>query len=120
MATGAPPHAELHPLRVLFLIPKDPPPALEGVGFSQGFKDFVAACCRKAPEERPTARELLSHPFIASQDAQAGTRALVTHIQELQVNGLSFSTQIYSHSVTHTHTHTRVPGQKNIKEDCDL
>jgi hypothetical protein len=43
MALAAPPHAELHPMRVLFIIPKDPPPRLEGA-FSPEFKDFVAAC----------------------------------------------------------------------------
>ncbi len=41
MATGAPPHAELHAMRVLFLIPMSPPPRLEG-NFSNTFKDFVA------------------------------------------------------------------------------
>lgn len=30
-------------MRVLFIIPKDPPPRLEG-GFSDEFKGFVAAC----------------------------------------------------------------------------
>jgi hypothetical protein len=43
MALAAPPHSELHPMRVLFIIPKDPPPRLEGA-FSDAFKDFVAAC----------------------------------------------------------------------------
>ena len=56
MATGSPPHSSLHPMRVLFLIPKGPPPALEGDAFSPELKDFVATCLRKDPAARPAAR----------------------------------------------------------------
>jgi len=62
MAKGEPPLSELHPMRVLFLIPKNPPPVLEG-NFSKGFKEFVALCLAKEPEQRPTAPTLVKHRF---------------------------------------------------------
>lgn len=63
MGTGEPPYANLHPMKVLFLIPKNPPPE-PPTTFSKHFREFVSACLRKEPEERPTAAELLKYKFI--------------------------------------------------------
>lgn len=82
MANGEPPLCHIHPMKVLFHIPKNPPPKLEG-NFSRDFKDFVAQCLTKDYERRPSARELLRHRFIRS----AGKIDL---LQELIANRQSF------------------------------
>ncbi|XP_065224837.1 serine/threonine-protein kinase 26 isoform X2 [Planococcus citri] len=63
LAKGEPPNSEMHPMRVLFLIPKNNPPQLVG-NYTKQFKEFVEACLNKDPENRPTAKELLKFPFI--------------------------------------------------------
>ncbi|XP_075708529.1 serine/threonine-protein kinase 24 [Rhinoderma darwinii] len=63
LAKGEPPHSELHPMKVLFHIPKCNPPTLEG-NYSKLLKEFVEACLNKEPSFRPTAKELLKHKFI--------------------------------------------------------
>lgn len=65
MADGRPPYADIHPMRAIFMIPTKPPPTLaEKDKFSPQFNDFLAKCLKKNPAERPTATELLEHPFI--------------------------------------------------------
>ncbi|KEQ58123.1 Pkinase-domain-containing protein [Aureobasidium melanogenum CBS 110374] len=64
LANGEPPHSQVHPMKVLFLIPKEKAPRLEGGTWSREFRDFVALCLNKDADTRPTAKTLLKHKFI--------------------------------------------------------
>lgn len=48
MAEMLPPNSDVHPMRILFLIPQDPPPKLlNQKAWSANFHDFLAACLQK-------------------------------------------------------------------------
>ncbi|MCJ1363971.1 hypothetical protein MMC16_003080 [Acarospora aff. strigata] len=79
---GEPPNANIHPMKVLFLIPKAPAPRLEGTQYSREFKDFVSSCLIKDPDRRPTAKELLQHRFIRSAGNTEALQELVQRRQE--------------------------------------
>jgi serine/threonine-protein kinase 24/25/MST4 len=77
LANAEPPNAAIHPMKVLFHIPKNPPPRLEGNKFSKDFKDFVAHCLVKDPDRRPGAKELLKHRFIRNAGRVDSLKELV-------------------------------------------
>lgn len=68
LAKGEPPNSELHPMRVLFLIPKNNPPQLSG-DYTKHFKDFVEACLNKDPQNVSTiyaVSHILNHTLYYS------------------------------------------------------
>ncbi|XP_026212969.1 mitogen-activated protein kinase kinase kinase kinase 4 isoform X4 [Anabas testudineus] len=64
MAEGAPPLCDMHPMRALFLIPRNPPPKLKSKKWSKRFLSFVDTCLVKNHLHRPTTDTLLRHAFI--------------------------------------------------------
>ncbi|XP_042286301.1 serine/threonine-protein kinase 10 [Thunnus maccoyii] len=78
LAQIEPPHHELNPMRVLLKIAKSEPPNLEQPHkWSQGFKDFLRKALDKNPETRPTAAQLMEHPFVSSVTSNRPLRELV-------------------------------------------
>ena len=68
MAEGAPPHANLHPLRAIFVIPTKPAPTLSDPDiWSPEMLDFVKCCCQKDPSQRHDSALLSSHPFVKQE-----------------------------------------------------
>ncbi|XP_055693301.1 myosin-IIIb-like isoform X2 [Lutzomyia longipalpis] len=65
LAEGDPPLCDLHPMRALFQIPRNPPPKLSRPEqYSPMLVDFIAECLVKDLEQRPFSRQLLAHPFL--------------------------------------------------------
>ncbi len=78
MAEMLPPNSDVHPMRILFLIPQDPPPKLiNQKGWSPNFHDFLAACLQKDPKFRPDARAMLNHKFVQKCKTATVIRDLV-------------------------------------------
>ncbi|KAK7482872.1 hypothetical protein BaRGS_00025905 [Batillaria attramentaria] len=88
MAEGKPPLCDMHPMRALFLIPRNPPPRLKNpTKWSSKLHNFVESCLIKDYTARPTTEQLLKHPFIKDQPTERQTRIqLKDHIDRHKKN----------------------------------
>ncbi|XP_037126572.1 serine/threonine-protein kinase 10 [Syngnathus acus] len=93
LAQIEPPHHDLNPMRVLLKIAKSEPPSLDQPSkWSQEFRDFLRRALDKNPEARPTAVQLLGHPFVNSVTTNRPLRELVAEakaevMEEIDDNG---------------------------------
>ncbi|XP_046661582.1 myosin-IIIb-like isoform X3 [Homalodisca vitripennis] len=88
LAQGDPPLSDLHPMRALFQIPRNPPPTLERTDCPD-LADFVAELLVKDLEQRPFAKELLRHPLMkkGAVCAQKVRAELQAEIKRQRVSG---------------------------------
>uniref|UniRef100_H2Z8H4 non-specific serine/threonine protein kinase n=1 Tax=Ciona savignyi TaxID=51511 RepID=H2Z8H4_CIOSA len=67
MAEGSPPLCDMHPMRALFLIPRNAPPRLREKRWAPRFQSFVEQTLIKNYHQRSNTDSLLRHPFIKDQ-----------------------------------------------------
>ncbi|XP_027754712.1 nik-related protein kinase isoform X1 [Empidonax traillii] len=77
MAEGAPPLCDMHPMRALFLIPRNPPPKLKSRKWSKKFLNFVESCLVKHYLHRPSTETLLKHSFIRDMQNERQVRIML-------------------------------------------
>ncbi|XP_064410770.1 myosin-IIIa [Latimeria chalumnae] len=121
LGDGDPPLADLHPMRALFKIPRNPPPTLRQPElWSAELNDFINKCLIKDSEQRPTVADLLQHAFI--KQIQGKEKALQKQLMELidlqQQIGITEKTR---HERIHTKkSHYRKSLNSNMDDVDDL
>lgn len=127
MAKGEPPLAENHPFKAIFLIPKEDAPRLEGPDWSKEFCDFVTACLQKQPHsvgsnmwgkalltaQRPTAKDLLQHPFIVSARR-------TSHLVDLVQRYHKFQKQKSKSATASTQDYKTVVAEGTVRTEWDF
>ncbi|XP_034238180.1 serine/threonine-protein kinase mig-15 isoform X2 [Thrips palmi] len=74
MAESQPPLCDLHPMRALFLIPRNPPARLKSKKWAKRFHSFIETVLVKDYHQRPYTEQLLKHPFIRDQPTERQVR----------------------------------------------
>jgi len=88
-------------MRVLLKIQKGEPPKLECPSlWSKQFQDFIAKCLTKDPNQRPTAPELLEHPFLKNESS-ADKRAILAVISEYKAEVFEEVILVHDEEVSH-------------------
>ncbi|KAI4731866.1 Pkinase-domain-containing protein [Aureobasidium sp. EXF-10728] len=106
LANGEPPHSQVHPMKVLFLIPKERAPRLEGGTWSKEFREFVALCLNKDADTRPTAKTLLKHKFIQRAGRVDSLKMLVDRARNRIANDKKDRLRYYEQTLHELHAPT--------------
>jgi len=85
MAEAQPPLCDMHPMRALFLIPRNPPPRLKSKRWNSKFKNFIETVLVKDYHQRPYTDQLLKHPFVRDQPTERQVRIqLKDHLDRMK------------------------------------
>ncbi|XP_032301691.1 myosin-IIIb [Coturnix japonica] len=120
LGDGDPPLFDMHPVKTLFKIPRNPPPTLlHPEKWCRGFNHFISQCLIKDFEKRPTVTHLLEHPFIKQVHGKDMSlqKQLAKLIQEQQQLGSVAKTR---HERIHTRRPYHVDGADKYSQDDDL
>ncbi|TKR83052.1 hypothetical protein L596_016705 [Steinernema carpocapsae] len=114
MAEGRPPHADIHPMRAIFMIPTKPPPTFKNPeDWSPEFVAFISDCLVKEPEQRRTADHLLELDFITGAPGPDVLQDMIKDSQEIAASFL-LSQEDEANDGTMVHNGTLV-----VSEDAD-
>ncbi|XP_029140557.1 myosin-IIIb, partial [Protobothrops mucrosquamatus] len=117
---GDPPLFDMHPVKTLFKIPRNPPPTLfQPENWSRGFNHFISQCLIKDFEKRPSVTHLLEHPFIRQAHGKdmALQKQLSNLIQAQQKLGFVAKTR---HEQMHNRRPYHVEASDKYSPDDDL
>ncbi|KGL79234.1 Myosin-IIIb, partial [Tinamus guttatus] len=120
LGDGDPPLFDMHPVKTLFKIPRNPPPTLlHPENWCRGFNHFISQCLIKDFEKRPSVTHLLEHPFIKQVHGKDMSlqKQLAELIQEQQQLGSVAKTR---HERMHTRRPYHVDGADKYSLDDDL
>uniref|UniRef100_A0A8B9LZS9 Myosin IIIB n=1 Tax=Astyanax mexicanus TaxID=7994 RepID=A0A8B9LZS9_ASTMX len=110
LADGDPPLSEMHPVKALFKIPRNPSPTLRHPEqWCRSFSHFIAQCLIKDFEARPSVTHLLEHPFVKQAHGKdtALRKQLSALIREQQDIGCRTKTRYVPYSSVHERINTR-------------
>uniref|UniRef100_A0A8B9VNN5 non-specific serine/threonine protein kinase n=1 Tax=Anas zonorhyncha TaxID=75864 RepID=A0A8B9VNN5_9AVES len=124
LGDGDPPLADLHPMRALFKIPRNPPPTLQQPElWSSEFNDFINKCLTKDYEKRPTVSSLLQHDFIKQIEGKENVlqRQLMEFIDVHQQMGVTEKARFERiHTKKGNYTKSLVSNQEEVDDLATL
>ncbi|CDO73328.1 hypothetical protein BN946_scf185008.g91 [Trametes cinnabarina] len=87
MIEGEPPYLNQNPLKALYLIATNGTPQIANPeALSPVFRDYLAKCLEVDAEKRPTASELLQHPFFKLSEPLRTLAPLIKAAREIAKN----------------------------------